>query len=208
MPVTDQSRALSADGIVAAAIEIADTDGLAAVSMRNIGARLGVAAMALYRHVPNKDALLELMADKVLSELPHPAESGRWQNEMKGFWTAFHDLLLEHPFVAHTLVDIPLAGAELAIRGEEVLATLMAGGLDAESAAEALTGLTWFTVGGALYAIGRSDPAHVNLGIRLAALPPEQFPSVSRAARFLAADTSREHFVRGLSHLIRGYEPR
>jgi AcrR family transcriptional regulator len=208
MPVADQSRALSAGRIVDAALEIADADGLSAVTMRNIGGRLGVAAMALYRHVPNKDTLLELVADRVLADLPHPDPAGRWQAEMMGFWTAFHDLLIEHPAVAHALLDIPIAGPELAIRGEEVLATLMHGGLDDGSAAEALTGLTWYTVGGALYAIGRSDPAHVNLGVRLSLLPAEQFPCVHRAAPYFAADTSREHFISGLSHLVRGYEPR
>jgi AcrR family transcriptional regulator len=175
--------------------------------MRRIGARLGVAAMALYRHIPNKDALLELMADHVLAELPHPAPDGRWQDEMMSFWTAFHDLLLEHPAVAYVLLDIPVAGSELSVRGEGVLATLLGGGLDDASAAEALSSLTWYTVGGALYAIGRSDPKHVGLGIRLAQLPRDEFPSVSRAAPYLAVDTSREYFISGLAHLIRGYEP-
>ena len=114
--------------------------------------------MSLYRHVPNKDALLEQMADLVFGERLSPNPGGRWQDEMAAFWTAFHDLLLEHPAIAYVLVDIPLAGSELALRGEEVLATLLRGGLDDASAAEALIGLTWYTVGGALYSIGRSDP--------------------------------------------------
>jgi AcrR family transcriptional regulator len=198
---------LSTEEIVGAALELADADGLEAVTMRAVGARLGAAAMSLYRHVPNKDTLLELMADQVLSELPHPDPAGRWQDEMLRFWIAFHDLLLEHPAVAFVMLDVPVAGSELAVRGEAVLATLMRGGLDDASAAEALTSLTWYTVGGALYAIGRGDPKHVNLGTRLAQLPLDDFPSVRRAAPYLAADTSRENFVSGLSHLIRGYEP-
>jgi AcrR family transcriptional regulator len=203
----EQTRPLSADAIVQAAVRIADAEGLAAVSMRKVGAELGVAAMSLYRHVPNKDMLLELMADHVLADLPHPDPDGRWQDQMMSFWTAFHDLLLEHPAVAYVMLDIPIAGAELSIRGEEVLATLMRGGLDDASAAEALTGLTWYTVGGALYAIGRSDPKHVDLGTRLSQLPAARFPSVRRAAPHFAADTSREYFISGLAHLIRGYEP-
>jgi AcrR family transcriptional regulator len=175
--------------------------------MRAVGARLGAAAMSLYRHVPNKESLLELMADLVFAELPHPDPAGRWQDEMMNFWTAFHDLLLEHPAVAYVMLDIPVAGDELSVRGEQVLATLMRGGLDDATAAEALTGLTWYTVGGALYAIGRSDPKHTSLGVKLAQLPPERFPSVYRAAPYFAADTTREYFISGLAHLIRGYEP-
>jgi AcrR family transcriptional regulator len=205
MSATDQTRPLSADAIVEAALKVADADGIEAVTMRRVAGRLGVAAMSLYRHVPNKDALLELMADSVLAELPHPDPAGRWQDEMLHFWLAFHDLLLEHPAVAFVMLDVPVAGSELAVRGEAVLATLMHGGLDDASAAEALTSLTWYTVGGALYAIGRGNPKHVNLGTRLAQLPPHDFPSVRRAAPYLAADTSRENFISGLSHLIRGY---
>jgi AcrR family transcriptional regulator len=201
-------RPLSATAIIDTALELADEDGLQAVSMRKVAARLGVAAMALYRHVPNKDALLEQMADTVFAELPHPDPDGAWQEETHRFWTAFHDLLLEHPAIAYITLDFPVAGAELSVRGEEVLQTLMQGGLDDASAAEALVSLTWYTVGGALYAIGRSNPKHVNLGIRLEMLPADLFPSVKRAAPHLAADTSREHFTSGLTHLIRGYEPR
>jgi TetR/AcrR family transcriptional regulator, tetracycline repressor protein len=208
MSATDHTQPLSAEAIVEAALEIADADGPQAVSMRRVGARLGVAAMALYRHIANKDALLELMADHVLAELPHPDPSADWRDEMMRFWTAFHDLLLEHPAVAYVMLDMPVAGNELAVRGELVLASLIDGGLDEASAAEALTSLTWYTVGGALYAIGRSNPKHVNLGARLALLSPDEFPSVRRAAPHFAADTSREYFIRGLEHLIRGYEPR
>jgi AcrR family transcriptional regulator len=201
------TRSLSSDAIVRAALEIADADGLEAVTMRAVGARLGAAAMSLYRHVPNKEALLEQMADLTFADLPHPDPRGHWQAEMTAFWTAFHDLLLDHPAVAYVLVEIPLAGSELALRGEEVLATLMAGGLDDASAAEALVGLTWYTVGGALYAIGRSDPKHTSLGVKLAQLPQKQYPSVYRAVPHWLADTTRDYFVSGLEHLIRGYEP-
>jgi AcrR family transcriptional regulator len=207
MSAVEKSLPLTVETIVGAAVRISEADGLAAVSMRRVAAELGVAAMSLYRHVPNKDALLELMVDRVLAELPHPDPRGRWRDEMMSFWTAFHDLLLEHPAVAHVLLDVPAAGDELAARGEEVLATLVGGGLDDASAAEALISLTWYTVGGALYAIGRSDPKHIDLGTRLSRLNAERFPSVSRAARYLSADTTREYFVSGLSHLLRGYEP-
>jgi AcrR family transcriptional regulator len=205
---TRRERPLNTEEIVRAALEIADADGLEAVTMRAVGARIGAAAMSLYRHVPNKDALLEQMADLVFAQLPHPDPAGDWRDEMMAFWTAFHDLLLEHPAIAYVLVDIPLAGSELALRGEEVLSTLLRGGLDDASAAEALIGLTWYTVGGALYSIGRSDPKQTSLGVKLAQLPQEQYPSVYRAVPHWIADTTRGYFVSGLAHLIRGYEPR
>ncbi|HWF54257.1 MAG TPA: TetR family transcriptional regulator [Solirubrobacteraceae bacterium] len=208
MSTADQARPLSAATIVEAALELADADGLQAVTMRAVGARLGAAAMSLYRHVPNKDALLEQMADHVLAKLPYPDPEQPWQGEIHAFFLAFHDLLLEHPAVAQVMVEMALAGPELSLRGEQVLACLLGGGLDEPTAAQAITALTWHTVGGSLYAIARRNPQHEDRTIRLDALPAAQFPAVHRVAPYLADDASRSHFEGALWHLIRGYEPR
>jgi AcrR family transcriptional regulator len=206
MSATDQSRPLSVDRIVDAALAIAEQEGLEAVSMRRVGARLDTAAMSLYRHVPNKEALLELVADRVLARLPYPDPAGDWREETHAFFLAFHDLLLEHPAVARVMVEIAIAGPEISMRGELVLATLLAGGLDEQSAAQAITALTWHTVGGSLYAIARRNPEH-DREQRLRNLPPDEFPSVQRVAPYLANDASREHFDAALRHLIHGFEP-
>jgi AcrR family transcriptional regulator len=204
---SDQSVSLSVDSIVGAALTIADAEGLDAVTMRKVASSLGAAAMSLYRHVPNKDALLELMADRVLAELPYTDPEGRWQDEIYTFFLAFHDLLLEHPAVAQLMIEMALAGPELTVRGENVFACLLRGGLDEPTAAQAITAFTWHTVGGALYAIARRNPRHADRSGRLAELPVERFPSVHRVAPFLAVDDTREHFCGALRHLIRGYEP-
>jgi AcrR family transcriptional regulator len=91
MSAAHQTLPLSADSIVEAALEIADTEGLQAVTMRRVGASLGTAAMSLYRHIPNKDTLLELMADRVLAQLPYPDPAGEWRDELHSFFLAFHD---------------------------------------------------------------------------------------------------------------------
>jgi AcrR family transcriptional regulator len=209
MAATDQTRAipLSAATIVDAALEIADADGLDAVTMRAVGSRLGAAAMSLYRHVPNKDALLELMADKVLAELPDPDPAGDWRTELHAFFLAFHDLLLEHPAVAHVMIEMALAGPELSMRGENVLACMLGAGFDEPTSAQMISALTWHTVGGSLYAIARRNPAHEDRDVRLTNLPAAQFPSVHRVAPYLATDDSREGFADALRHLIHGYEP-
>ena len=60
---------LSVDAIVAAAVEIADAEGLESVSMRRVADRLGVGAMSLYTHVPGRDELADLMIDSALGSL-------------------------------------------------------------------------------------------------------------------------------------------
>jgi TetR/AcrR family tetracycline transcriptional repressor len=208
MAATDQTRPvpLSAATIVGAALEIADEQGLEAVTMRAVGARLGAAAMSLYRHVPNKDALLELMADKVLAELPYPDPAGDWRQEIHRFYLVWRDLLLEHPAVAHVMIEMALAGPELSLRGENLLACMLGAGFDEATSAQMISAFTWHTVGGSLYAIARRNPAHEDRDVRVGNLPADQFPSVSRVAPYLANDASREAFADALWHLIRGYE--
>jgi AcrR family transcriptional regulator len=205
-------RALSVATIVQAAAEIADADGLAAVSMRSVAARLGVAAMSLYRHVASKETLLELMADHILADLPHPNVDARWQEEMRGFWIAFRRLLLEHPAVAQVMLELPIAGPELSLRGEAVLACLVHGGLDDGSAVQALTSMEWYTIGAALHAIAstgtgaEAEARGSGWEARLRQLSADRFPTVRRLAKQLDRDATEEHFVRGLERLIRGYE--
>jgi AcrR family transcriptional regulator len=69
-PTRGPKQGLELDTVVAAAVEIADTEGLAAVSMRKVGERVGRSAMSLYTYVPGKAELLDLMIDRVLGELP------------------------------------------------------------------------------------------------------------------------------------------
>ena len=75
---------LSAGAVGTAALALADEGGLAALSMRALGARLGVAAMALYRYVPSKDVLLELVLEAAYAELPDelPAGAG-WPQRLR-----------------------------------------------------------------------------------------------------------------------------
>jgi DNA-binding transcriptional regulator YhcF (GntR family) len=123
---------LTAERIVAAAMAIADAEGLPAVSMRRIATEIGAATMSLYRHVADKDDLLMRMMDTALAEWRFPAESPRdWRArlELAGrmLWATF----TRHPWLAPALSVTrpqPIAGG-LAYT-EWVLASLADSGLD------------------------------------------------------------------------------
>ncbi|MCO1596949.1 TetR/AcrR family transcriptional regulator [Micromonospora sp. RHAY321] len=73
----------SRDAIVAAAVALADAQGLAAVSMRAVATALGTGAGSLYRYLSSRDDLLDLMADRVVGELrPYPQAEGDWLDAM------------------------------------------------------------------------------------------------------------------------------
>ncbi|MEV4481987.1 TetR/AcrR family transcriptional regulator [Micromonospora coxensis] len=91
----------SRDDIVAAAIAIADSDGLAAVSMRAVAKRLDTGAASLYRYLSSRDDLLDLMADRVAAELrPYPEPEGDWLDGMVRMAHAQRAVHERHPWLA------------------------------------------------------------------------------------------------------------
>ena len=74
--------ALTVERIVDAAVAVADRGGLAAVSMRHVGAELGVEAMSLYHHIRGKEALLDLLADWIFAQIELPTIEKPWRAEM------------------------------------------------------------------------------------------------------------------------------
>ncbi|WP_329494007.1 TetR/AcrR family transcriptional regulator C-terminal domain-containing protein [Kitasatospora herbaricolor] len=121
--------------IVRAAIEIADAEGLAALSMRGVAARLGVAAMSPYRYVGSKEELLLLMADAAFGEAAYPAvppEGWRAQLELSArtLWSLFR----RHPWLAQLgSLTRPLLLPDLMVHAEWALRALDGRGLDART---------------------------------------------------------------------------
>ncbi|WP_433890152.1 TetR/AcrR family transcriptional regulator [Streptomyces sp. CA-111067] len=95
--MTPRSRGES----VAAAVRIADAEGIEAASMRRVATEVGTATTALYRYVARKDDLLELMIDSVFGEQPPPAKpSGGRQADLRLFGRWSRALTLRHPWMA------------------------------------------------------------------------------------------------------------
>jgi AcrR family transcriptional regulator len=115
---------LDRDGIVRAAIAIADAHGMEAVTMRRVAERLGTGAMSLYRHVPDKDAVVSLMIDTVLGDLfaaePLPAGVG-WRPGLRRMAETTWQVCRDHPWYPEaTIAQPPLtpngtAGLEAAL---------------------------------------------------------------------------------------------
>ncbi|GGM73906.1 TetR family transcriptional regulator [Longimycelium tulufanense] len=91
---------LTVDRIVRAAMEVADTDGVAALSMRRVAERLGVGTMSLYTYVPGKAELIDVMLDAAYGELPLSGElAGGWRERLEFIarqnWALYH----RHPWM-------------------------------------------------------------------------------------------------------------
>jgi AcrR family transcriptional regulator len=102
---------LSADAIVEAAIRVADAEGLEAVSMARVAAELGFTTMSLYRHVANKDELLQLMWNASATGAQNLVlEGDGWRAKLRMWATIQRDILALHPWIA----QMPMAGPPLA----------------------------------------------------------------------------------------------
>ena len=89
---------LTRQRVVAAAVELADSDGTESISMRRLAQELGVEAMSLYTHVRNKDDLLDGMADAVISQIPLSADGAGWKAALRQMALAAREVMLRHPW--------------------------------------------------------------------------------------------------------------
>lgn len=130
---------LSRDAIVAAAVELADRDGLDGVSLRKVGAALGAGPMRLYGYVATKDELLEVMVDAVYGELDLPAAGADWRSAVRAIALATREAALRHPWFAGLHSGRPNVGPHALRHLEALLAALGRapgrGGIDAALAA-------------------------------------------------------------------------
>jgi AcrR family transcriptional regulator len=98
-PTRGPRPGLTVDRVVAAAVELADAEGLEALSMRRVAERLGVGTMSLYTYVPGRAELLDVMLDTVLAEVARPDGAGGWraglEQRARGDWALFH----RHPWM-------------------------------------------------------------------------------------------------------------
>ena len=96
---------LSRDRVLNAAVTLANEAGLDALSMRRLGQALGVEAMSLYKHVANKDDLLDGIVDIVAGEIEVPAIGGDWRAAMRNRAISAHEVLVRHPWATMLIVS-------------------------------------------------------------------------------------------------------
>src|ERR671918_2826532 len=171
-------RPLSRRRILEAAVRFVDREGLEALSMRKLGSELGVEAMSLYNHVPNKSALLDGMVEVLLGELEVPSEDEEWERRVREAYRAFRRLAHEHPNVFPLLVVRPPDTMDGIWLVEEFLKTLRGAGFAPETSLHAFRTLSSYASGYAIAEIRgfAMEPAGSRLGA--STLPREDFPSI------------------------------
>ncbi len=204
---------LTREAIIEAALHVLDEEGLDRVSMRRVAEELGTGAGSLYWHVGNKEELLELVLDRVSSELELPEpEPARWQEQLKDVAREMRTLMKRHRGVARiSLGRIPI-GPNLVRVVEWLLMLLREAGVPDRTAS--LTGdLLALYVGAFAYeeslpfnSPGNAPPDQIATMIRdyFASLPPDRFPNIVARADELIAGGPDDRFEFGLEVIVQG----
>lgn len=141
---------LSRQRIIDAAAAVADERGISGVSMRNVGAELGVEAMSLYHHVANKDALLDALAEWAFDQIELPIVGAAWRDAMILRADSARQVFRKHPWAIGMIESRPTPGAALLRHHDRVLGCLLTQGFSAALATHAFSTIDAFVYGFAL----------------------------------------------------------
>ena len=184
------------------ALEVADREGLGALSMRRLGRELGVEAMSLYRHVASKQALLEGLVELVLDEAGVDSGAGEPRAVLRDWAHAFRAAARRHPEVVRLFATEPLATPAWGGAVEALLAVLRDAGASDEAAVHAYRLVTTFATGYVLWELRqREQPA---LDDYLRQLDPAAYPATHALAGALRDVDGEAEFGLGLDLLLAG----
>ncbi|MEV0650651.1 TetR/AcrR family transcriptional regulator [Phytomonospora sp. NPDC050363] len=219
-----EQPALSAGQIVAEAIALLDADGIEQLSMRKLGARLNAGATSLYRHVANKDELIELVVDEVYGELEVPAGGGRegWREAATATAASLRAMMLRHPWVGAVLGQVGLKslGPNLSRMSTRFMGVFQDAGFPAAEADQVMNTLTAYVLG-----MATSEAAWLSLIARSGMTEREwisdvlpgaleasrEHPAINEALLANSSDPSAirdETFAYGLARVLDGFQVR
>ena len=138
---------LTRESVVAAAMDLADRGGITALTMRSLAKHVGVEAMSLYHHLPNKEALLDAMVDRVYAGIDLPTPDGDWRSGLRRRSESVREVLLRHPWALPLMESRRAPGPANLAYHEANIACLRAAGFAPDEVAHAYAVIDAFVYG-------------------------------------------------------------
>ncbi|MEO8908451.1 MAG: TetR/AcrR family transcriptional regulator C-terminal domain-containing protein [Microbacteriaceae bacterium] len=204
---------LSRDAIAEGALQLADREGLAAVTIRRLAADNSVTPMALYWHFKDKDAVLDGIAERIYASVELPAETdAAWDTQLRSVLEAVLAAIRPHPLAADLLAPRVMASEPGLVLDERAIGLLRSAGLSAPQASQVSSFLLCSIItlvtsepGGQVIASDDNDALYRSKRAQLESLDPKRFPHLLESAEFfLVCDDEAQYFSRGLDFLITG----
>jgi AcrR family transcriptional regulator len=195
MNETRRREPLSRERVIQAAVRLADREGLGALTMRRLGAELGVEAMSLYKHVSDKDAILDGIVEQVVGGIELPTEGGDWRDEMRRRAVSARDVLAAHSWAIGLLESRRSMGPAQLRYVDATLGSLRAAGFSIEGAAHAFWLLDSYVYGHVIQETSMARAGSVEAG---GSVDPSPYASLGPAYPHLvevAAHAAAAHAV-------------
>jgi AcrR family transcriptional regulator len=193
----------------AAALEIVDTQGLSALSMRALAKRLATGPMTLYNHIAGRADLDVLVVDAVMSEVALPHERpDDWRDELESIATAVWTAVRAHPHVVPLILTRRSRSVPVLDVAEALLDALKRSGRTGEDLLGAFRAVSALIAGSVQAQIAgplaTDDDAPALVIDRVRSLPPERYPNLIDIATAAKTSTPASEFHYGLHQLIKG----
>ena len=183
-PTTGGRPPLTRERILDAAIALADVEGVGGLTMRRLAGELGVEAMTIYYHVPNKDAILDALVERVIAEIELPGRGTEWRSGLRSLARSAYEVLGRHRWATAMMLGPGRSAGPMRLRYmDTILALLTDAGFEPTIADHAYHAIEGHVMGFTLWEAG------MNLGTReevqalgrefLAQLPTEAYPNVA-----------------------------
>ncbi|MGX5214601.1 TetR/AcrR family transcriptional regulator [Streptomyces violaceus] len=209
---------LTLDRIVEAAVQVADAEGLDGLSMRRVAAELGTGTMSLYRYVPGKGELLDLMLDRVQRRSDNPSDlgDGGWRAALEALGRTTLALYRRHPWLLHVNQSRPVLGPSAVDGMEKILTRIRPMGLTDPELVSAVIMIDGYVVGAARTQLYERE-AERRTGLTDAEFWQAQVPVLEKAmasGRYPVMSSLSEdsfgsdfdHFEFGLQRILDGLE--
>lgn len=129
---TERRTPLTRERVLQAAIDLADREGIDALSMRRLGAELGVEAMSLYNHVAGKEDILDGMVDLIVGEIDPAIEDGDWKHALRSRILSARQVMLRHPWASSVITSRTQASPVMMKYMDSVGGMMIAGGFSVD----------------------------------------------------------------------------
>jgi AcrR family transcriptional regulator len=204
---------LSRDRLLSAAVTLADQDGIESLSMRKLAQEFGVVPMALYRHVSNKDDMIDGMVDVIFSEIDLPPKGTDWKTGMRQRAISARQVLARHRWAIGLTESRMKPGATNLRHHDSVIRCLGEAGFSIEMAVHAYSALDSYIYGFALQqqALPFDNPEDVGEVAKtmLSQFPSDEYPYLARTIAEVINKSGWQYadeFEFGLDLLLEGLE--